>query len=228
MDVTFNVSANALSYDRLNYMRQAARIIAICIIAISLETLGKPIDPDPSRDKPRSAPATDEKGPVVPPPELDVTQPPEDLYRTKDAYFYKYERAFTVHVGPYLINSDGLVTYWVYGFTYLWENPGMFHFESGVENITFGEGHLWTVGRWNFMRTKKFRPFVSAGPGLRLVPSNGLATFLKLANYFARATVGFEYSVAGPTSLRAEIFSGADSEGRLFFGVTGGYTVGLD
>ncbi len=181
------------------------------------------IDPSPDVNIPHTEKETSPSQSTTPLQDMEVTQPPPQ--ESGGSFFYKYERSLSIHMGPYY--SEIPTTYWVYGFTYLWQYPLDFHLETGLDSVTYGEGQIWTVARWNYRYTKKLRPYLAGGFGIRLVPSNGLATFLESSNVFARCSSGLEYSISGPTSLRLDVFGAYDFGGRSFLGGTLGLTVGI-
>jgi len=212
----------------------AARTTSIMVlVAVSLWNgfaVAEPIPPDPETNKPHGKvdeTPTDSTSPLK---SVDITEPPPEKPSDVEGYFYRYQEAFSFNAGPGIAfnNSDGTSTGFTLGnLTYLWPSPRYFHWESALELATLGEGHVWTMARWNVNSTTRWRPYYGAGAGVRLIPQNGLATFLDVSHYFGRGAAGMEYGLKGHESIRGEAFVAVDLTGNLFVGVTIGYNYGF-
>ena len=197
-------------------------------LMIGHSSLGEPVYPDPKVNKPKS---TVDEGPpqsTSPLRPMDVGVPQEQD-QTEDSFFYKYQSSVAVNLGAYFMEdtAPNTIMYGLLGATYLWYSPYFTHLETGVEEISSIEGHLWTMVRWQSSGTNRWRPFYGLGLGVRIIPQNGLATFLQLTDYFARAAYGAEYSVDGRQSWRGEISAACDFQGHPFVTLTLGYSLGI-
>jgi hypothetical protein len=199
----------------------------ITVFSFSVAIAG-PIYPDPQVNQPSNNEKPEHLQSTVPLEPMGVTNPPP-IRPPTDSFFYKWEKSISFNTGPYsLIAPDGTIPlYGMFGFTYLWQSSTRNHIETGADAITTPEGHLWAAYRVNFDSTDRFRTFTSVGPGVRIVPPNGLATFLALSHYFARGAAGLEYSVTNQASLRGEAFFAIDLQGAVFFGTTAGVSIGF-
>lgn len=163
--------------------------------------------------------------------DVNVTSPPA-IEALRENYFYKYGSELATGLGIYSVNpstaSDGTFPlYSLIDFVYILPSVTSFHIQTGVETISAGEGHIWAAAQWISHSTERWRPFYTAGPGIRLIPANGLATFLAFSHYFIRGSVGAEYGIKDRHSLRGEIFAASDFQLGTFYGLSLGYSYGM-
>lgn len=128
---------------------------------------------------------------------VDLTKvppaPPSGL-RAPPEYFYRYRRAITARVGLLYDTkaSEDTNTHTLLGVQYLFPGPELKSYEAGADILSDGTGVAHAARRFIYSRTK-FRPYTKAGVGVRIVPSDQLATFIRYENYQLRAAAGFEY-----------------------------------
>jgi hypothetical protein len=142
---------------------------------------------------------------------IDIAPPPPAPEKiNSDDFFYSYRRALIIRAGALYDTeaaqngtSNPLVDL---GLGYLFPDEKWKSLEAGADLLSDGTGVLHLEKRFEFSRTR-FRPYLKAGAGLRVDPSDQLATFLKYQNYQLRGAAGFDQLIQLPASLRIEIES---------------------
>ncbi|HEX4924995.1 MAG TPA: hypothetical protein VFV50_12955 [Bdellovibrionales bacterium] len=198
-------------------------------LAISGAAFAAPETPDPDLSSSEHAP---ESGDTKKLELLEVTKPPPpkggasgDSDRSGQArrggeIFFPYQSAVSPRVGVGTGSrkvSNENVFYFV-GLNYMLDSPHNRHFEVGVDLTSQSHGLLHLAYKWIYDHNSSFRPYWKAGPTIMLVPNEQLGTFLKPANFQARAGVGFEKLLRIPMSLRADLETAW---------ISGGYEVAL-
>ena len=160
--------------------------------------------PDYSEPAPPADPPFDPNADVLTKQSLDIANPPLPSHvRDSTEYFHRYRKSLTVRFGPYRgldENNQGLM----YGLIYNFPAFTVQSLEAGADLLSNGTGTLHLAKRFEFSRTR-FRPFLKAGVGVRVVPEQQLTTFLKLANYQVRLGAGFEHLVRTAQSIRVDV-----------------------
>jgi hypothetical protein len=129
-------------------------------------------------------------------------------------YFFPYRQALSPRLGTAWNSeaaSDGESLLYLAGFQFRAQSRRLKNYEAGIDLISDSTGRLSVARHWFFSRAR-FRPFAKAGGALKLVPREGLATVLKLENYFARGAIGFEQMLLTPLSFRMELEAAAGLE----------------
>lgn len=130
-----------------------------------------------------------------------------------EEYFYAFHHSMSPRIGYQGAQAAGVTTStYFFGINYLFDWREEI-WEAGADAISDGTGTFTLARRWIFSPHAKFRPYLKAGAGLHIVPNEGLGTFLKVANYQARAAAGIEQLFKPPASLRGELEMVAGANG---------------
>jgi hypothetical protein len=140
---------------------------------------------------------------------IDISPPPPipPGYQQKQEYFHKYRQALTAQIGFVYDTkavSDGTEMLSRLGAQYLFTTESHLNFEGGADLLSDGSGAIH-VSQRKIYGQSRFRPYIKAGAGVRIVPADQLATFLRHENYQIRAAAGFEQLFKDPYSYRLEI-----------------------
>lgn len=162
---------------------------------------------------------------------LEITSPKVTGVSTDPVdidYFFPHTRSLNLYFSPYyrLLAGD-VVAFTLIGVSYLWESDNSFHYESGFDTTSAGDGRMWVTGRWITNASKRLRPYLAAGPGIKLVASNGLATIFNSDNFFGRFAAGAERSFIDELSWRAELLAMMSLRAELLLGVSVGISYGF-
>jgi hypothetical protein len=159
---------------------------------------------------------------------IDIAKPRQLSHRQMrqlSEYFYPYHRSMTPRVGfsydSYTYPNDQKFPA-LFGFEYLYRTQALHSYEAGADLLTDNSGQAHFSRRWFYSRSS-FRPYSKAGGGLRIVPNDGLATFLRFENFQVRGAIGAEQLIIDPMSLRFEI-EAAISTKRVNLFATLGYS----
>ncbi len=142
--------------------------------------------------------ALDDNMAVSPPPALKGKPGPPN------ARYYPYQQQLTYRSGYDSDYPKLGVDNWVIGFQYLFPKFLSPKLEAGADLLDNGTGHLHVGARWIRTERSYFRPSVKVGLDHLAESREGLATFTKIENYFARGSATLEYVVWNPFSLRLE------------------------
>ncbi|MCC6278054.1 MAG: hypothetical protein IT289_09085 [Oligoflexia bacterium] len=160
---------------------------------------------------------------------VEITTP-EDQHESRPKYFYPYLSSLSFVFGGTLSSpEDGsVVSYGLFGASYLWPSSTARHIESGAEGFASGQSDFWTSYRVHWVSTARVRPFWSLGLGVKIFSNRGLASFLEFKNFYIRGAVGFEWSFWNQLSVRTEFFACPDFSGRGFLAATTGISWGFE
>lgn len=157
---------------------------------------------------------------------VDIAKPPPLILRHQEKeYFYPYSRTLSARLGGVFdsqnFSNNGILL--LAGVSYLYRRLQNEYYDIGfdIRNDPFGTIHAerrWISGR------AAARPYMKAGLGLNLVPSDQLATFLKIKNYQIRGAIGIEKIFIPPMSFRYE-FEILQGESTTII-LSGGYSWG--
>ncbi|MEK7355200.1 MAG: hypothetical protein AAB250_02035 [Bdellovibrionota bacterium] len=100
--------------------------------------------------------------------------------------------------------SDGTGLLSRVGIQFMFMTESRFNFEGGADLLSDGSGSL-QISQRRIWGQSRFRPYIKAGAGVRIVPADQLATFLKHENYQIRGAIGFERLVKDPYGARLEL-----------------------
>ena len=139
---------------------------------------------------------------------VDVAAPPaesqEVIRNRKLEYYFPFRQAMSPRAGAIYdlkrYAEDGQLLY-LLGIQYLWHTQELKAFEAGADLISDGTG-VAHFSRVRIYSRGRFRPYSKWGGGVRIIPKDGLITFLKTENLQGRAAIGFEHLLAPPMSLR--------------------------
>ena len=167
--------------------------------------------------KSTSAPNLDDTQEATAPPEnekeirssIDIAAPPppRPVSAEEKEYFYRYRSALTFQTGLVYDTravNDGTSFLTRLGTQYDFTTEDRRKYEGGADLLSDGSGSLEGFQRFVFGQGR-FRPYVKGGLGLRVVPADQLATFLKYENYQLRGAAGLEQLVKDPIGLRVEL-----------------------
>lgn len=192
-----------------------AHLIVIFCALISMGTgdakaATTPPTPDFNTPKENLPPATAEE--IDRARQVQITEPPPlKIHVQERDYFYPYRQALTVRGGA-LIDSNQTNTLGSnMGFLYRFPFDNSQRIEVGADLLNEGVGVLH-ASRFFFTDDDRFRWLYKYGIGIRVVPSQQLVTFLKLANWQARAGGGFDWTISNPYSLRVDVEAAISSE----------------
>lgn len=145
---------------------------------------------------------------------VDIAEPPKTGLRpTKSGYFYRYRQSFTMRTGGmyHWQMPDQSETQTILGIQFSFMTESRSRYEIGADQISGGNGAIHLARKWVF-DDSKFRPFSKAGLGLIVEPQNNIASLLKHKNFLIEGSLGFEYLIFDPQSIRVEIEGGLGSE----------------
>lgn len=176
--------------------------------------------PDFTKEKNRDTPATTDetdraKLVHITPPPLTARRQLED-----SEYFYKFHHSISARAGAEESFSDIENPGPLFGFLYAFPLKDLRGVEAGVDLSRDGNGTLHFASR-SFSGTERFRWFYKLGGGIRIVASDQLVTFLRLKNWQARLSGGFEFTVSDPVSLRVDVDSVFSIEGLKLLATLG-------
>lgn len=180
------------------------------------------------------SPNLDDEADAAAPPEnenemrksIDIAPPPPvpPGYERKQEYFHKYRQAISAQIGLVYDTkaaSDGTDTLSRASVQYMFTTEGRLNFEGGADLLSDGSGAIH-VSQRKIYGQSRFRPFIKAGAGVRIVPADQLATFLRHENYQIRAGGGLEHLVRDPYSVRIELELMASSRSQAGTLLVGG------
>ena len=177
------------------------------VLTHACATLAAPKTPSPDFNEPPpkyDSPTPESESKIQ---SLDIAPPPPAVEADREPeFFYRYRHAISFHAGfAYDTKSaaEGKPILSRFGAQYLFP-VDLKSYEAGADLLSDGAGVIHASRRWIYTRTK-LRPYSKAGVGLRIVPADQLATFLKYDNYQIRGAIGFEEIVNVPTSFRMEL-----------------------
>lgn len=190
-------------------------VLACCALpsrALAAKALGSPNldDPADAAAPPENEGEMRKSIDIAPPPPI-----PPGMER-KQEYFHKYRQALTAQLGGVYdtkAKSDGTDMLSRLGAQYMFTTESRLNFEAGADLLSDGSGAIHVAQRKVYGQSR-FRPYIKAGVGVRIVPSDQLATFLRHENYQLRLAGGFEHLVRDPYGFRleAEIMASARSQ----------------
>lgn len=137
---------------------------------------------------------------------VNVTAPDPALLRPARAqdYFYHYRNSLSVRAGVDValnaLDNPGPIL----GLLYHFPQKDLRALEAGADLNRNGEGVLHLASRTTEGR-ETFRWFYKIGAGIRIVASEQLVTIARLKNWQVRLSGGFEWTLSGPASLRADL-----------------------
>ncbi|HVK62212.1 MAG TPA: hypothetical protein VM432_11705, partial [Bdellovibrionales bacterium] len=162
--------------------------------------------PTPNFDDSNSAepkvavdPAKQEAVDIAPAPKAKPNQ-------SKPDFFYRYRNGISPLLGfafDTKANDDGSGTVTILGIRYLFASETLSAYELGAELLSNGSGTVHAGKRWDSSRSR-FRPYTTAGLGMRIVPKDQVATVLRKEHVQLRGGAGFEYLSLDPISTRVE------------------------
>lgn len=182
------------------------------LIPWSDQALAAPNPPQPNLDEPEKE-TLGEPSPqdlestgtinITPPPALTNVS---SRGVVSSEYFYRYRNSLSPRAGM-VLNSEAYAQdkrfLYIVGFQYLFPTHDLRDFEAGADVVSDGTGRAMFARRWIYSRTR-FRPYTKAGGGVKIIPADGLTTFIRLENLQARAAIGAERLLLAPMSLRCE------------------------
>ncbi|MES2962455.1 MAG: hypothetical protein V4760_01100 [Bdellovibrionota bacterium] len=124
----------------------------------------------------------------------------------RQEYFHKYRQALTAELGfvyDTKAASSGTDLLSRLGAQYMFTTEKRENYEAGAHLLSDGSGAIHFAQRKVYGQSR-FRPFIKAGAGVRIVPADQLATFLKHENYQIRVAGGMEQLVKVPYGVRIE------------------------
>lgn len=140
---------------------------------------------------------------------IDIAEPPplpEAAKRKRSEYFYPFRQALTVRMGQTAKtygSDDFPIHVQLGGVLYLYQTSARVHYEGGADLLSDGSGALHFGERFVFSKGA-FRPYGKLAVGVRIIPKDQLATFLRFEYYQFRAAAGFEALIYRSNSLRLE------------------------
>lgn len=182
-----------------------------------------PTSPDLDDHHDRSPPATAEE--LDRARQVQLTPPPVKKESAReDDYFYRYRQSLMFRGGALVDSNQTNMLGSNIGFQYRFPFDISRRFEIGADLLNEGAGVLH-ASQFQFSDDSRLRWFSKYGVGIRVIPSQQLVTFLKLANWQARLGGGSEWTVIDPFSLRLEV-EGAISTEKLTVIATVGFAYG--
>jgi hypothetical protein len=198
-------------------LRPFGTAILTLVAMLTSVALAAPVQTAPELDAVDKA--SPENSPVPAPAleTLNVTQPPpfkkEMVASNSQDIFFPYQSSVSPRVGAGTKNQGATNGFYFLGLNYMLESATKKHFEVGVDLTSDTLGLLHLARKWVFNSTTAFRPYVKAGPTIKLVADQQLATFLKVENYQLRVAGGFERLLKAPMSLRIDLEAALTSGG---------------
>jgi hypothetical protein len=186
-----------------------ARIIFLLTFVLTQIASAAPSSPNPDFTEPAVDESTGGTEAQEKKQSVDIAPaPPVPPSDEEPEIFYRYRNAITFHVGLVydrvpIKDPDKPGVLSRFGTQYLFP-VGLQDYEAGADLFSDGTGLIQLHRRWIFTKTR-FRPYTKAGMGLRVQPSDQLATALKFENYQLRGAVGFEDLLNDPSSFRLEL-----------------------
>lgn len=182
----------------------------LCLITITISTsefavaATPPPAPDLTFKRTEDPPATPEE--IQRAHDVKITEPPPNRVRvdTSRDYFYKYRQALSLHGGLISEVRDIASPTSAIGFQYRFQFPENGRSEIGADLVTSGNG-LVHASKFYFLEDSRFRFFYKYGLEVRVVPSEELVTFLKLANWRVRLASGFEWNTWQAIGIRLDL-----------------------
>lgn len=209
--MTSHVEGKSLAYSRMKSRKKAVQhlfFISLMTATISAAEFARAATPPPAPDltleKTADPPATPEE--IQRAHEVEITEPPPTRLRvdTSREYFYKYRQALSFHGGLTSEIRDIASPASTIGFQYRFQFPENGRSEIGADLLTSGNG-LIHASRFFFLDDSRFRLFYKYGLEVRVVPSEELVTFLKLANWRVRMAAGFEWNTWQAIGIRMDL-----------------------
>lgn len=116
-------------------------------------------------------------------------------------YFYRFRHGITVRAGLEESFTDLANPGPAFGLLYRFPLEDLRGVEAGADLGRDGNGTLHFAS-FDSSGFEKFRWFYKFGGGIRIIASDQLVTFLRLRNWQARLSGGFELTISDPVSLR--------------------------
>ena len=182
-----------------------------------------PPSPDLTEPEDKSPPATAEELDRARQVQLTPAPPMTESVREAD-YFYRYRQSLLVRGGALVDFNQTSTLGSNIGFQYRFPFENSQRIEVGADLLNEGAGVLHAA-RFHFADDSRRRWFYKYGAGIRVVPSQQLVTFLKLANWQVRLGGGMEWTLADPFSVRLDL-EGAISTEKLTAISTIGFAYG--
>ncbi len=153
---------------------------------------------------------------------VNATTPPSVARRAaeENAYFYKFRNSLSFRAGLEESLNDVENPGPLFGFLYAFPLQDLRGVEAGADLSRDGNGTIHFASRQT-SGTEKFRWFYKLGGGIKIVASDQLVTFLRLRNWQARLSGGFEFTVSDPVSLRLDLDSVLNTSGVSLLGTLG-------
>jgi len=169
-----------------------------------------PPSPDLTESEDISPPATAEE--LDRARQVQLTPPPAIRKTVREVdYFYRYRQSLLIRGGALIDFNQTNTLGSNLGFQYRFPFNNSKRIELGADLLNEGAGVLH-ASRFHFFDDSRRRWFYKYGAGIRVVPSQQLVTFLKLANWQARLGGGIEWTVADPYSIRFDLECAASTE----------------
>ena len=138
----------------------------------------------------------------------------------ENEYFYKFRNSLSLRAGLEESLNDIENPGPLFGFLYAFPLHDLRGAEAGADLSRDGTGTLHFASRQT-SGNDRFRWFYKLGGGIRIIASDQLVTFLRLRNWQARLSGGFEFTVSDPVSLRFDLDSVFSTGGVSFIGTLG-------
>ena len=187
--------------------------------------------PEARAAKELGAPNLDDKVESEAPPEneqemrksIDIAPPPPlpPGVEHHHEYFHKYRQALSALTGVVVDTKDTSTYLSRLTAEYLVTTDNRLNFELGADLLSNGDGGI-SVAQRKIWGQSRFRPYVKAGAGVRVVPSDQLATFLRHENYQIRLGAGLEQLVKDPYGVRIELEAIVSSKSQMGSVMLGG------
>lgn len=136
---------------------------------------------------------------------VHITPTDKAFHRKTDVeeaeYFYRFRHVITARAGVEESFTDIQNPGPAFGFLYRFPTRDLRGVEAGADISRDGNGTLHFAS-FDTSGFEKFRWFYKFGGGIRIIASDQLVTFLRIRNWQARLSGGFEFTISDPISLR--------------------------